>query len=131
MVMETVVAAIIKDGPLVLLSKRDNPNHPSEDGKWEFPGGKVRKGEQLREALKREIWEELDREIEVERLVHTQMNSYPHGEFLVFYYLCRLVREGTFEKKTSLVCWTPLPLVSALDSLPGTTEALAKLTQIE
>ena len=126
--MESVVAAIIKEGSKVLLSKRDSPNHPSEDGKWEFPGGKIKEGEQPEDTLKREIWEELDRGIEVERLVHAQINSYPHGKFLVLYYLCRLVEEGTFEKRTSLVVWAPGCLLEGLEVLPGTREALAKIT---
>ena len=42
---------------MVLLAKR--PDHVHQGGLWEFPGGKRRESENIREALKRELAEEL------------------------------------------------------------------------
>lgn len=58
-----VVAAIIMREHEVLACRR-NPDK-TFGGKWEFPGGKLEPGESLREALVREIHEELDVLIEV------------------------------------------------------------------
>ena len=55
--MLTVVAAIIVNGGKVLICQRSrNDSFPL---KWEFPGGKVEAGETLRQALAREVLEEL------------------------------------------------------------------------
>ncbi len=57
--MISVVAAIIErsDRRILIGQRRADDSSP---GKWEFPGGKVRKGEALEEALTRELREELN-----------------------------------------------------------------------
>jgi 8-oxo-dGTP diphosphatase len=81
-----VGAALVRDGR-VLASRRTEP--PRLAGLWEFPGGKVEPGESDREALLRELREELRVEAEVgERLG----GDLPIGETAVLrVYLCRLV----------------------------------------
>jgi len=59
-----VGAIIFNDEGRVFLNKRGK-NSRNESGKWEFPGGGVRFGERLADALKREIREEFDIEIEL------------------------------------------------------------------
>ena len=75
--MKRVVAAIIRRGDEILVFQRTR--HQSMPLKWEFPGGKIEHGEQPRDALRRELDEELgiDATIgdEVSRIVHT----YPDG----------------------------------------------------
>lgn len=60
--MRKVVAAVIEQKGSILLARRQAG---SMAGKWEFPGGKVREGEEPEEALVREIREELGLVIEV------------------------------------------------------------------
>ena len=62
-----VAAAVIEYDGRFLACRR--AEHKSLAGKWEFPGGKVEAGETDEEALKREIFEELQIEIEVGALV--------------------------------------------------------------
>src|SRR4051812_32307615 len=75
--MTRVVAGIIVQNEEILICQRTR--HQSMPLKWEFPGGKIEAGEQPRDALRRELDEELGiaAEIgdEVSRLVHT----YPNG----------------------------------------------------
>lgn len=60
-----VVAAIIRDNNKIFTTQRGYGEFKDE---WEFPGGKMEQGETPQEALKREILEELNTEIEVGRL---------------------------------------------------------------
>ena len=59
-----VVAAIIRKGDKILIAKRAEGDGP-DGGRWEFPGGKIEKGELPEDALAREIMEELDIRITV------------------------------------------------------------------
>lgn len=57
----TVLAAVIRRGVSFLLAKR--PPHKRHGGLWEFPGGKLEKGETLLDAARRELREELGVEV--------------------------------------------------------------------
>jgi 8-oxo-dGTP diphosphatase len=55
-VKRVVAALIVKDGKILVCQRT---KHQSMPLKWEFPGGKIEEGEQPREALRRELDEEL------------------------------------------------------------------------
>ena len=65
---------------------------------WEFPGGKMEAGEIPEEALRREIWEELETRIVVENLVETVEWDYPQFHLSMHCYLCH-VESGHLELK--------------------------------
>lgn len=65
--LHVVAAVIIHDGRV--LACRRNPDR-SAGGLWEFPGGKVERGESAEDALTREIREELGVGIEIGKLLH-------------------------------------------------------------
>lgn len=56
-----VGAVIVEDGRILLVKRKNEPNR----GKWSIPGGLVRKGERIKDALKREIREELGVDITI------------------------------------------------------------------
>jgi 8-oxo-dGTP diphosphatase len=75
--MKRVVAALIlKDGKILVCQRT---RHQSMPLKWEFPGGKIETGEQPRDALRRELDEELGIQAkigeEVSRIQHTYKNG--------------------------------------------------------
>ena len=88
-----VVAAIIKDGNKVFISKR---GYGEFRGKWEFPGGKIEEGETGEEAVIREIKEELRSTVKVLKFFG-EINDV-HGDrcFNVKFFICELV-EGNLE----------------------------------
>ena len=69
-----VTAAIIRDGERVFATQR---GYGAYKDFWEFPGGKVEAGETPREALVREIREELDTVVAVGELLATVEYDYP------------------------------------------------------
>ena len=79
-----VCAAIIQYDDKVLLCQRKNGALAE---KWEFPGGKIEPGESPEECLLREISEELDITITVDRIFEAVNARYEHGCFLLLGYL--------------------------------------------
>ena len=90
-----VVAAIILDDDKVFATQRGYGEF--KDG-WEFPGGKIDKGETPEEALVREIKEELDTEIEVINLLDTIEYDYPNFHLSMDCFICK-IRSGTLVLK--------------------------------
>jgi len=69
-----VVAAVIKNGDKIFATQRGYGDQ--KDG-WEFPGGKIEEGETPKEALAREIMEELESGITVGDHLVTVEHDYP------------------------------------------------------
>lgn len=86
-----VVAAVIEREGSFLLTLRPDGTHLS--GHWEFPGGKVHHSETHAEALRREIFEELDAVATVGEIVHTVTHAYPEKTVELFFYRCELIGE--------------------------------------
>jgi mutator protein MutT len=79
---QVVVAALIERGARVLVSQR--PPGVGHGGRWEFPGGKRERGETDEAALRRELWEELDVELDV----GGQVWRAPAGALEIRFYRC-------------------------------------------
>ncbi len=76
-VMKQVVAALIlKDGKVLVCQRT---RHQSMPLKWEFPGGKIEDGEQPRDALRRELEEELGIDAHIGEEVARIRHDYKNG----------------------------------------------------
>jgi 8-oxo-dGTP diphosphatase len=75
--MKRVVAALILKDDKILACQRTR--HQVMPLKWEFPGGKIEEGEQPRDALRRELEEELGIEAEIGNEVSRIVHHYPGG----------------------------------------------------
>jgi|HubBroStandDraft_6_1064221.scaffolds.fasta_scaffold844896_1 8-oxo-dGTP diphosphatase len=87
-----VAAAVVFDAGRVLLSQRKAGTHLA--GAWEFPGGKVEPGEDPRDALVRELGEELGVDAEVGDIVEVTFHRYPSKSVLLLFYEAKLA-EGS------------------------------------
>jgi 8-oxo-dGTP diphosphatase len=75
--MKRVVAALIVNQGKILVCQRTR--HQTMPLKWEFPGGKIETGEQPRDALRRELEEELGIDAKIgEEVAHIQ-HKYKDG----------------------------------------------------
>lgn len=75
--MKRVVAGlIVKDGKLLVCQRTRHQTMPL---KWEFPGGKIEAGEQPRDALRRELEEELGILATIGDEVKRIQHEYPNG----------------------------------------------------
>lgn len=82
-----VCAAVVIEGGRVLLSQRKRGAHLELC--WEFPGGKVEPGEDPREALRRELDEELGIDCEIGAPIEITFHSYPEKDVLLLFFGAR------------------------------------------
>ena len=123
--MIEVVAAIIHDSDgRIFATQRGYGNYKDW---WEFPGGKMEAGETPEEALRREIWEELETRIVVERLVETVEWDYPQFHLTMHCYLCH-VESGHLElKEHEAAKWLNKEELESLNWLPADRKLVREL----
>lgn len=120
-----VVAAIIHDtNGRIFATQRGYGDF--KDG-WEFPGGKMEPGESPEEALRREIWEELETRIVVERLVQTVEWDYPSFHLTMHCFWCHIESGHLLLKEHEAARWLSLSDIESVDWLPADREVVKRL----
>jgi 8-oxo-dGTP diphosphatase len=121
-----VAAAVIeRDGRILIGQRKLGSRHSL---KWEFPGGKVEAGESPREALERELREELAIQAVIGEELDRYDVQYPGGAMthLFFYRVTEFSGEPQnldFEQ----IVWERRGLLSAYDFLEGDVAFVRKL----
>lgn len=85
-----VVAAILTYGDEILCAQRAESKLEYISKKFEFPGGKIEAGETKKEALKRELEEELSINPNINDLYLTVIHQYPDFELTMHSFLCEI-----------------------------------------
>ena len=83
-----VVAAVIERNGKILCMQKGRTKFEYTQFKWEFPGGKVEKGETPSEAIEREIREELKMDVRADGLIGTTFHQYPDFSISLAAYRC-------------------------------------------
>lgn len=119
-----VAAAIICQDGKIFASQRGYGEF--KDG-WEFPGGKIEEGETPKQALVREIREELDTEIEVLDLFDTVEYEYPGFHLSMACYLSRIKSGSLVLKEHEAAKWLTRDTLNSVDWLPADKGLIEKL----
>lgn len=90
------VVGIIKKDNKILIQQR--PSKGLLAGLWEFPGGKIKSGESQKQALKREIREELDSEVQTAKFLVTVRHAYTHYQVTLHAFDCQLEHFPSLKK---------------------------------
>ncbi|MGK0575641.1 (deoxy)nucleoside triphosphate pyrophosphohydrolase [Macrococcus capreoli] len=124
--IKVVGAVIQKDGKILCAQRNENTSLPLL---WEFPGGKIEENELPEDALKRELLEEMQCEIEVGEKVITTVHEYDFAiiELTTFYAVMKndhIVLEEHAEMK-----WLSPKELNALEWAPADIEAVEKIVK--
>ncbi len=124
--IEVTAAIIIKNGKVFATQR----GYGDWKGWWEFPGGKMEQGETPQEALRREIREELDAEIEVGRLLETVEWDYPAFHLKMHCFLCTLLSESMHLNEHEDAAWLTAETLGSVKWLPADEGLVDRIKKI-
>ena len=96
---------------------------------WEFPGGKIEPGETPEEAVRREIWEELETRITVGELLHTIEWDYPKFHLTMHCFMCSLLTGALHLNEHEAAKWVDGESIYSLKWLPADEDVLPLITE--
>lgn len=123
--VEVVAACMVKDGK-VFIAQRHLGGEAG--GKWEFPGGKIEPGETPKDALKREIKEELKADIEVGDLLVAVRHAYATVDITLQVYQCKLLGNDPVLTEHLSSLWVGWDELCGVDWAPADKEVVEKLS---
>ena len=119
-----VVAAIIRKDDRIVATQRGCDEWKDW---WEFPGGKMEEGETPKEALVREIREELSAEISVDEFLCTVEFDYPKFHLTMHCYLCSLLTEALHLNEHEAARWLTKDELDSVKWLPADLEVVERI----
>lgn len=122
----TVTAAIIEREDELLIAQRKADAH--QGSLWEFPGGKVRFGEEPSACLVREIQEELGVTIEVGSLFSVENQVYGDRQIILLVYRCRLTTGEPRPLDCQAIAWVRPHQLAGYDLAAADRRVATKLT---
>jgi 8-oxo-dGTP diphosphatase len=123
--MGQVTAALIQHDGRILIAQRGRGKRFG--CQWEFPGGKVRPDESPESCLRREIKEELNLEIRVDRHCCTVHHRYPDFDIELITFWCSVMGGELRLMEHEQVCWITLAEASQYDFVEADLKVVAAL----
>lgn len=98
-------------------------------GYWEFPGGKVKPGENTDEALKRELKEEIGIEVQIGEEILTVRHQYKYGIVKLHFFNAEIVGGTPSPLHHSEICWIKTADLSSYKFPPANDKLIRKLSR--
>jgi 8-oxo-dGTP diphosphatase len=124
-----VTAGILVKGGQILICQRHRSDRYGLQ--WEFPGGKVHDGEEMKAALTRELAEELAIEAEVGEEVYRLKHRYPDRYVEVAFFAVRVFKGELVNRVFESVEWAPRDRLADYNFLEADRELVARLSRGE
>ena len=124
-----VTAGIIVDGDRILICQRHRAD--AYGLQWEFPGGKVRDGEDLEGSLRRELAEELTIEAEIGQEVFRLRHRYPDRYVEVIFFCISTYRGYITNRVFESVEWTRRENLPDYNFLEADRELVSRIARGE
>lgn len=124
-VVNVVAAIIVRDGAVFATQR----GYGDFRGGWEFPGGKVEPGESEREAVARELKEELEMDVTVGELFDVVEYDYPTFHLSMKCYLCTVGQGEYVLKEHQDARWLSRDTIDEVEWLPADLGLIRKLKE--
>ncbi len=124
-----VAAALLFNNGKIFATKRGESPYPYVAHKFEFPGGKIEEGERGEDAVKRELKEELDLDVEVGGLYACHTFEYPDFIITLSVYECEMRSEFILKEHESYAWIVPADLKEE-EWAPADADILGSLKRV-
>lgn len=118
--IEVAAAVIERDGKIFATQR----GYGEYKDWWEFPGGKIEPGETQCDALKREIMEELNTEINIDKFLLTINYDYPNFHLTMHCFLCSVISGNLELLEHENARWLSPSELKSVEWLPADIEVL-------
>ncbi len=127
-----VVAAILIYNDKILCAQRAEGKYEYISYKYEFPGGKLEAGESPEEALHRELIEEMDVNVDINKMqyFYTVNHEYPDFKIKMQSFICKVQNTNVNLKEHASIKWLEKNQLNVLDWAEADLPIVEKLMNI-
>ena len=124
-----VAAALLFHEGKIFATKRGASPYAYVAHKYEFPGGKIERGERGEDAVKRELEEELDMQVKVGNLYASHTHEYPDFIITLWLYECEMLSAFVLKEHESYAWISPADL-DETEWAPADADILGTLKRV-